>query len=55
MMRKIVGGIELAAGYPEFRTMRRVLCATEMITRENIDTAAKSWPPATVEENQKTD
>jgi glycine dehydrogenase subunit 1 len=37
---KIVGGIELSRWYPELRNCT-LWCATEIITRANIDTAAK--------------
>jgi glycine dehydrogenase subunit 1 len=36
---KIVGGIELSRWYPELRNAT-LWCATEVITRENIDSAA---------------
>ena len=43
---KIVGGIYLSRWYPELRNCT-LWCATEVITRANIDTAAKvltAWP-----------
>jgi glycine dehydrogenase subunit 1 len=40
MEAKIVGGIELSKWYPELGNAT-LWCATEMITRENIDTAAR--------------
>jgi glycine dehydrogenase subunit 1 len=40
MDEKIVGGLELSKWYPELGNST-LWCATEMITRENIDTAAK--------------
>jgi glycine dehydrogenase subunit 1 len=49
MDEKIVGGIELSRWYPELGNAT-LWCATEMITRENIDTAAKVLAAATVEE-----
>jgi glycine dehydrogenase subunit 1 len=43
---KIVGGIDLSRWYPELQNCT-LWCATEVITRSNIDTAAKvlaAWP-----------
>jgi glycine dehydrogenase subunit 1 len=37
---KIVGGIELSRWYPELGNCT-LWCATEVVTREQIDTAAK--------------
>jgi glycine dehydrogenase subunit 1 len=37
---KIVGGIELSRWYPELRNAT-LWCATEIVTREQIDAAAK--------------
>jgi len=37
---KIVGGIDLSRWYPELRNAT-LWCATEIVTREQIDTAAK--------------
>jgi glycine dehydrogenase subunit 1 len=48
MDEKIVGGIELSKWYPELGNAT-LWCATEMITRENIDTAAKVLTAAPVE------
>ncbi len=45
---KIVGGIELNRWYPELRNAT-LWCATEVITREQIDTAAKSLAAGPVE------
>ncbi|MGA3263505.1 MAG: aminomethyl-transferring glycine dehydrogenase subunit GcvPA [Terracidiphilus sp.] len=45
---KIVGGIDLNRWYPELHNAT-LWCATEMITREAIDTAAKVLAAATVE------
>jgi glycine dehydrogenase subunit 1 len=45
---KIVGGIELSRWYPELRNAT-LWCATEMITRENIDTAAQVLAAGLVE------
>ena len=46
---KIVGGIELNRWYPELDNAT-LWCATEMVTREQIDTAAKALADAPVEE-----
>ncbi len=40
MDEKIVGGIDLSRWYPELQNCT-LWCATEVITRDNIDTAAK--------------
>ena len=48
MDAKIVGGLELSKWYPELGNAT-LWCATEMITRENIDTAAKVLAAAPVE------
>jgi glycine dehydrogenase subunit 1 len=48
MDAKIVGGIELGKWYPELGNAT-LWCATEMITRENIDTAARVLAAAPVE------
>jgi glycine dehydrogenase subunit 1 len=48
MDEKIVGGIELSRWYPELGNAT-LWCATEMITREQIDTAAKVMSAAPVE------
>jgi glycine dehydrogenase subunit 1 len=48
MDEKIVGGIELSRWYPELGNAT-LWCATEIITRENIDTAAKVIATAPVE------
>jgi glycine dehydrogenase subunit 1 len=40
MDEKIVGGIDLSRWYPELKNAT-LWCATEVITRENIDTAAR--------------
>jgi glycine dehydrogenase subunit 1 len=45
---KIVGGIELSRWYPELPNAT-LWCATEMVTREQIDTAARVLAAATVE------
>jgi len=45
---KIVGGIDLTKWYPELGNAT-LWCATEMITRENIDTAASVLATAAVE------
>jgi glycine dehydrogenase subunit 1 len=45
---KIVGGIELSRWYPEFKNCT-LWCATEVIARETIDTAAKVLASVTVE------
>jgi glycine dehydrogenase subunit 1 len=45
---KIVGGIELNRWYPELGNAT-LWCATELITRENIDTAAKVMASALME------
>jgi glycine dehydrogenase subunit 1 len=41
MDAKIVGGLSLSKWYPELGNAT-LWCATEMITRENIDTAARA-------------
>jgi glycine dehydrogenase subunit 1 len=46
--KKIVGGIGLARWYPELDNST-LWCATEMVTREQIDTAAKVLAAAAVE------
>ena len=48
MDEKIVGGIDLARWYPELKNAT-LWCATEVITRANIDTAAKVLAAAPVE------
>jgi glycine dehydrogenase subunit 1 len=48
MDAKIVGGIDLSKWYPELGNAT-LWCATEMITRENIDTAAKVLAASPVE------
>jgi glycine dehydrogenase subunit 1 len=48
MDEKVVGGIELSRWYPELKNAT-LWCATEVITRENIDTAAKVLAAAPVE------
>jgi glycine dehydrogenase subunit 1 len=48
MDKKIVGGIALSRWYPELGNAT-LWCATEMVTRENIDTAAKVLAAAPVE------
>jgi glycine dehydrogenase subunit 1 len=45
---KIVGGIELSRWYPELKNAT-LWCATEMVTREQIDTAAKVLAAGLVE------
>ena len=45
---KIVGGIDLSRWYPELKNAT-LWCATEVIARENIDTAAKVLAAAPVE------
>jgi glycine dehydrogenase subunit 1 len=45
---KIVGGIELSRWYPELRNAT-LWCATEVVTRENIDTAAQVLAAGLVE------
>ena len=45
---KIVGGIELSRWYPELGNAT-LWCATEMVTRENIDTAARVLAAGLVE------
>lgn len=45
---KIVGGIELSRWYPELKNCT-LWCATEVITREQIDAAAKVLVPTPVE------
>jgi glycine dehydrogenase subunit 1 len=45
---KIVGGIELSRWYPELRNAT-LWCATEMVTRQNIDTAAQVLAAGLVE------
>jgi glycine dehydrogenase subunit 1 len=40
MENKIVGGIELSRWYPELHHCT-LWCATEVVTREQIDAAAK--------------
>ena len=45
---KIVGGVELSRWYPELKNCT-LWCATEVITREQIDTAAKVLAAAPVE------
>jgi glycine dehydrogenase subunit 1 len=45
---KIVGGIELSRWYPELKNCT-LWCATEVITREQIDAAAKVLVPVPVE------
>jgi glycine dehydrogenase subunit 1 len=47
MDKKIVGGIALSRWYPELGNAT-LWCATEMVTRENIDTAAKVLAAAPV-------
>jgi glycine dehydrogenase subunit 1 len=48
MEEKIVGGIDLSRWYPELRNAT-LWCATEIVTREQIDTAAKVLSQAPVE------
>ncbi|MGA2569179.1 MAG: aminomethyl-transferring glycine dehydrogenase subunit GcvPA [Terracidiphilus sp.] len=48
LANKIVGGIELSRWYPEFANCT-LWCATEVVTREQIDTAAKVLAAQTVE------
>ena len=48
MDEKIVGGVELSRWYPELGNAT-LWCATEMISRENIDTAAKVLAAGLVE------
>jgi glycine dehydrogenase subunit 1 len=48
MDEKIVGGVELSRWYPELGNAT-LWCATEMITREQIDTAANVLAAAPVE------
>jgi len=48
MDQKIVGGIDLTRWYPELKNAT-LWCATEVITRANIDTAAKTLAAAPVE------
>ena len=48
MDEKIVGGIDLSRWYPELRNCT-LWCATEVVTRANIDTAAKVISAAPVE------
>ncbi|MDR3440983.1 aminomethyl-transferring glycine dehydrogenase subunit GcvPA, partial [Telmatospirillum sp.] len=48
MDEKIVGGIELSRWYPELKNAT-LWCATEMITRKQIDTAAKVLATGLVE------
>jgi glycine dehydrogenase subunit 1 len=48
MDEKIVGGIDLSRWYPELKNAT-LWCATEVIARENIDTAAKVLAAAPVE------
>ncbi len=48
MNSKIVGGIDLSRWYPELEHAT-LWCATEVITRENIDTAARVLAAAPVE------
>ena len=45
---KIVGGLDLSRWYPELKNAT-LWCATEMITREQIDRAAKVLAAAPVE------
>jgi glycine dehydrogenase subunit 1 len=45
---KIVGGIDLNRWYPELKNAT-LWCATEMVTREQIDNAAKTLAAKTVE------
>jgi glycine dehydrogenase subunit 1 len=45
---KIVGGIELSRWYPELKNAT-LWCATEMVTRQNIDTAAQVLAAGLVE------
>jgi glycine dehydrogenase subunit 1 len=45
---KIVGGLDLSRWYPELANAT-LWCATEIVTRENIDTAAKVLAAAPVE------
>ncbi len=48
MDEKIVGGLDLSKWYPELGNAT-LWCATEMVTRENIDTAARVLAAAPVE------
>jgi glycine dehydrogenase subunit 1 len=48
MDKMIVGGIELSRWYPELGNAT-LWCATELVTREQIDTAAKTLAAAPVE------
>jgi len=48
MENKIVGGIDLGRWYPELRNCT-LWCATEVVTRETIDTAAKVLAAVPVE------
>jgi glycine dehydrogenase subunit 1 len=45
---KIVGGIELSRWYPELHNCT-LWCATEVVTREQIDAAAKVMAAEAVE------
>ena len=42
MDEKIVGGIELSRWYPELKNAT-LWCATEVVTRETIDTRRRRW------------
>ncbi|MDE3148893.1 MAG: aminotransferase class V-fold PLP-dependent enzyme, partial [Acidobacteriota bacterium] len=48
MDEKIVGGIELSRWYPELKNAT-LWCATEVVTREQIDTAARTLAAKPVE------
>jgi glycine dehydrogenase subunit 1 len=48
LQNKIVGGIELSRWYPELNNCT-LWCATEVISRETIDKAAKVLASVTVE------
>jgi glycine dehydrogenase subunit 1 len=48
MDNKIVGGIDLSRWYPEMKNAT-LWCATEMVTREQIDSAARVLAGGVVE------
>ena len=48
MDNKIVGGLDLSRWYPELGNAT-LWCATEMVTRDNIDTAAQVLAEGLVE------
>ena len=44
--QKIIGGLALAKWYPELGPNATLWCATEITTRQDMDTAAEALPPS---------